>query len=121
MGYSTMLYSVDIGELKAAVGSADAGLLERVRAAMLQKEGGGQRVDPTKGPRVLVNCRSEIYLDGKLVTVEEFKQGLVDPARAGTNMYLYMAGAGEDEQAQIEGVPKQLDELSIHPEALLME
>lgn len=100
MGYSIMLYAVDIDELKGAVGSGDAELLERVRAAMLQREGGGPRVDPTKGPRVLVNSRSEIYLDGKPVTVDEFKQGLVDPARAGTNMYLYMAVAAEGEQAQ---------------------
>lgn len=43
MGYSTALYAVDIAELKAAVGSGDAGLLERVRAVVQQQEGREKR------------------------------------------------------------------------------
>jgi len=98
MGYSTSLYAVDVAELKAAVGSGDAGLLERVRAVVRQQEGREERVDPTKGPRALVTHRSEIYLDGKLVTPDEFKHALLDPKWAGTMLYHYQADPpdGED-------------------------
>lgn len=89
MGYSTMLYAVDIGELKSACGSKDTALLERARSAMQQRDGGGKRADPTKGPRVRVTWRSEIHLNGKLVTPDDFKQALLNPDWAGTNMYLF--------------------------------
>jgi hypothetical protein len=89
MGYSTMLYAVDVGELKSAFGSNDTALLERVRSAVQQREVGGKRVDPTKGPRVRVTWKSEIYLNGKLETPDEFKQALLNPNWEGTNMYLF--------------------------------
>lgn len=88
MGYSTHLYSVDIDSLKAAVGSKDDGLLDRVRAA----EGGvpGERpVDPTKGPRVRLTWRSEIVVDGVLRTLDEFKQMLLRPDWKGMNLYVH--------------------------------
>jgi len=89
MGYSTMLYAVDIGELKSAFGSKDQTLLARVRAAVQEREGGGTCVDPTKGPRLRVSWKSEIYFNGKLVTKEEFKEQLLSPEWAGTNLYTY--------------------------------
>jgi hypothetical protein len=48
MGYSTMLYAVNIGELKAAFGSKNAALLERVREVASRKDGTASRVDPTR-------------------------------------------------------------------------
>lgn len=97
MGYSTHLYSVDIGELIAAVDSKDDGLLERVRAA----EGGspGERpVDPTRGPRVRLTWRSEIEVDGTLKTLDEFKQMLPLPDWKGMNLYVYQEDAPRGEQ-----------------------
>jgi hypothetical protein len=46
MGYSTTLYAVDIGELRAAFGSKDAGLLERIREAIRQRDGDTPPVEP---------------------------------------------------------------------------
>ena len=89
MGYSTMLYAVDIDKLKSAFGSKDQALLARVRAVVQEREGGDTRVDPTKGPRVRVTWKSEIYFNGKLVTREEFKENLLSPEWAGTNLYWY--------------------------------
>ena len=97
MGYSTMLYAVDIGELKSAFGSKDTALLERVRSAMAGRD---ERVDPTKGPRVRVTAKSEIYFNGKLVTPEEFQAALIDPAWAGTNLYLYQEGVHGGQQRE---------------------
>jgi hypothetical protein len=88
-GYSTHLYAIDIDELKAAVGSKDDALLERVREAVRQRSGVERPVDPTKGPRVRVTAQSEIYLNGRLLTPDEFKEELLNPEWAGTNMYLY--------------------------------
>jgi hypothetical protein len=90
MGYSTMLYAVDIGELKAAFGSKDAALLERVREVASRKEGAVSRVDPTKGPRIRVDWKSEIFLNGKLVTQDEFKHAMLNPEWEGTYIYSYM-------------------------------
>jgi hypothetical protein len=89
MGYSTMLYAVDIGELRSAFGSKDQALLARVRAVAQERAGGDTRVDPTKGPRVRVTWKSEIYFNGKLVTQEEFKENLLSPEWAGTNLSWY--------------------------------
>ena len=99
MGYSTQLYSVDIGELTAAVGSKDEGLLEWVRA----EEGGtpGERpVDPTRGPRVRLTWRSEIEVDGTLKTLDEFKQMLLLPEWKGMNLYVYHEDAPRGEELQ---------------------
>ena len=52
MSYSTMLYAVDIGELKSACGSKNQSLLASVRKVLQDSEGGNTPVDPTKGPRV---------------------------------------------------------------------
>lgn len=100
MGYSTMLYAVDIGELKSACGSKDTALLERVRSVVHERDGGGKRVDPTKGPRVRVTGKSEIYLNGKLVTPDEFKHALLSPEWAGTYMYLYQQGPPRGQQRE---------------------
>ena len=89
MGYSTMLYAVDIGALKAACGSKDQALLSRVRAAIQEGQGADKAVDPTKGPRVKITWTSEIYFNGQLVTVDEFKENLFRPEWAGMNLNLY--------------------------------
>lgn len=86
MSYSTMLYAVDIGALKSAFGSKDQELLARVRAAIQDGQGTDKPVDPTKGPRVKVTWKSEIYFNGKLVTRDEFKENLFSQEWAG--MYL---------------------------------
>jgi|GEM_PF-4232452 len=100
MGYSTMLYAVDIGELKAAFGSKDAALLERVREAASRKEG-ASRVDPTKGPRIRVDWKSDIFLNGRLVTHDEFKHALLNPEWEGTYMYSYLdSGPPRGQQKQ---------------------
>lgn len=90
MGYSTMLHAVDIGELQSAFGSNDAVLLERVRSAMQERAGGGKRVDPTKGPRLRVTWKSEIFLNGKQVTKDELKEALLNPEWKGTYLYTYI-------------------------------
>lgn len=51
MGYSTTLYGVNLDALKAAVGSNDAGLLERLRSAGTVNGDQAAEVDPTRGPR----------------------------------------------------------------------
>lgn len=89
MGYSTMLYAVDIGALKSAFGSKDQALLARVREAVLEGQAGDQQ-DPTKGPRVHVNWKSEIYFNGRLVSRDEFKENLLSPEWAGTWLFAYL-------------------------------
>src|SRR5262245_35653028 len=89
MGYSTMLYAVDIGALKSAFGSKDQALLARVRAAIQEGQATDKPVDSTKGPRVKVTSKSEIYFDGKLVTLDEFKKNLFRPEWAGMYLNIY--------------------------------
>lgn len=89
MGYSTMLYAVDIGALKSAVGSKDEDLVERVRETARQREGREQPVDPTKGPRVRVAWDSQLFLYGKPVTPDELKEALLSPEWKGTNLYWF--------------------------------
>ncbi len=89
MSYSTMLYAVDIGELKSAFGSKDQALLARVRKILQEDAGGETPVDPTKGPRVKVTWNSEMYFNGKQVTKEEFVENLRQPEWAGTMLHLY--------------------------------
>lgn len=91
MGYSTTLYAVDIGELKAAFGSRDAALLERVREAV-SKWDGTPHVDPTKGPRVECNWKSELFLNGRQMGIDEFKEAMADLKWKGTNIYSYVSG-----------------------------
>lgn len=86
MGYSTTLYAVDLEKLRAAVGSNDADLAERVRAVGRDPAAG---VDPTQGPRIKVTQDSQIILNGKPVTLDEMKAGVRDPRWAGTNLYWY--------------------------------
>src|SRR5262245_16507275 len=88
MGYSTYLYAVDIGGLREAFGSNDQALLSRVLAAVHDSEGGTPRVDPTRGPRVLVTWKSEIFFNGQQLTRDEFQKSLLSPEWAGTNLYL---------------------------------
>jgi hypothetical protein len=89
MSYSTMLYAVDLGELQSAFGSKDSALLERVLAAMQQREGNVKPVDPTTGPRIHVTWNSEIYLNGKAVTPDELRHSMRNPDWEGTIVYLY--------------------------------
>ncbi len=89
MGYSTMLYAVDIGELKSAFGSNDAALLERVRAVMQERRGGQRPVDPAKGAKVRLTWNSEIYLNGQKVTADELKEALLNPEWKGTHLHMY--------------------------------
>lgn len=87
MGYSTSLYAVDIPALTAAVGSKDAALLDRVRAALAP--GDGVRVDPTKGPRVKVGWDGEIEFNGARVAAADLRGRLREPAWAGTWVYVF--------------------------------
>ncbi len=96
MGYSTTLYAVDISELKAAFGSKEAALLARVRAA----GEGAPRVDPTKGPRIRVNWKSEITLNGQPVTPDEFRHALLDAKWKGTFLYTCQDGPPRGEKRQ---------------------
>ncbi len=86
MGYSTTLYSVDIGELRAAFGSKDAALLERVREVLRNRDVAKPQVDP---PRIFCDAKSDLFLDGKAVTPEELKAALSDPKWNGTGIMLY--------------------------------
>ena len=100
MGYSTHLYSVDIGELKVAFGSKDASLLERVREVVRRRDGGQPRVDPTKGPRVFCNHKSELFLNGEPVPIDQFKQAMLDPKWHGTFVYTYWGGPPRGQQRE---------------------
>ncbi len=100
MSYSTMLYAVNIGELKSAFGSKDHALLARVRTAVQERQGGGTRVDPTKGPRMRVTWKSEIYFNGKFVTKEQFKEQLLSPEWAGTNLYTFYENPPPGQKAE---------------------
>lgn len=82
MGYSTTIYAVDLDVLRSAIGSQDMDLVERLR-----KLESGKPVDPTKGPRVKLALNSDIFLNGKLVTWEEFKVAIIDPKWSGTDLY----------------------------------
>lgn len=88
MGYSTYLYAVDIGGLREAFGSNDLALLARAMAIVHEGQGDTPRVDPTKGPRVLLTWKSEIFFNGQQVTRDEFLKCLLSPEWAGTNLYL---------------------------------
>ena len=67
MGYSTSIYAVDLDKLKAAVGSGDARLLKRLLPR--GKAGRGKRAGEVI--RILVNKKSEIYLNGRRVSFDE--------------------------------------------------
>jgi len=84
VGYSTVVYAVDLGVLRSAIGSQDMDLVERLRNLECDDP-----VDPTKGPRVKVAANSDIFLNGRLVTWEEFKVAIVDPKWSGMNLYLF--------------------------------
>lgn len=84
MGYSTTLYAVDLEALRSAAGSNDQGLIQRALAA-----GGSLETDPTQGPRVKVTRDSSIFLNGQLVTLDEFRAALRDPRWKDTNLYWY--------------------------------
>lgn len=85
MGYATTLYAVDLGGLGAAVGSNDAGLIERARAG----DASPGAVDPTKGPRVKLARDSQIFLNGRPVAWEELREIIRDPCWAGMFVYWY--------------------------------
>jgi hypothetical protein len=96
MGYSTTLYSVDLASIQAAVGSNDAALIERALAT-----DGPPEVDPTQGPRIKVTRDSRIFLNGRLVTLDEMRAAFQDPRWADTNVYWH------HERGQKEGVYKE--------------
>lgn len=81
MGYSTKLYAVDLAALTHAMGSNDSNLLRRIQAA--------KEPAPPKNPRVLITLDSEIILNGKLVTPDEFKTEICKPKWAGTILAWY--------------------------------
>jgi hypothetical protein len=87
MGYSTTLYAVDLDRLRAAVGSSDATLVERARAAA--RGSGPTEVDPTQGPRIKVTRNSQIILNGRPMTLDELRPALRDPRWDGTNVLFY--------------------------------
>jgi hypothetical protein len=78
MGYSTMIYAVDLDQLSAAVGSADAKLIRRLVPG---------RRKPVKNPRVYVNSGSNIFLNGQFVTFDELCAELSRPKWKGTTLY----------------------------------
>lgn len=90
MGYSTMMYAVNIGKLKSAFGSRDQDLLALAQAVIHDGTGGAKPVDPTKGPRVRVTWKSEIYFNGKLVSRDEFEKALLTAEWAGMYLYTYL-------------------------------
>lgn len=86
MGYATTIYAVDLASLRAAVGSKDADLLERVSAAAQDPAAG---VDPTQGPRIKVTRDSQVSLNGRSMTPDEMRSAIRDPRWGGTNLYWY--------------------------------
>lgn len=84
MGYATTLYAVDLEKLQAAIGSRDAGLIERALAT-----GGPAEIDPTQGPRIKVTRDSQIVLNGRPVSVEELRADLQEARWSGRNVYWY--------------------------------
>jgi hypothetical protein len=78
MGYSTMIYAVDLDQLRAAVGSADAKLIRQLLPA---------RRKPLKNPRVYVNGGSNIFLNGQFVTFDELCSELSRPKWRRTTLY----------------------------------
>lgn len=85
MGYATMLYAVDLDKLKVAVGSSDARLIRR----LLPKS--TARQNPNDLPRVLVNRKGEIFLNRRLVTLNELVRELRQRKWKGTPLYYCFA------------------------------
>jgi hypothetical protein len=78
MGYSTSIYGVDLDQLRAAIGSEDAKLIQRLLPA---------RRKPLKNPRVYVNSGSNIFLNGQFVTLAELCAEISRPKWKGTTLY----------------------------------
>lgn len=88
MGYSATLYAVDLATLRAAVGSADPALFERVWADW-SRELAGRPPDPSAGPRVRVTLDGSLVLNGRPVTLGELSAALREPRWRGTNLFLF--------------------------------
>jgi hypothetical protein len=74
MSYTTTLYAVDLDRLRAAIGSKDNVLLDRVKRELLDDESD----DRIRGKliRVEVDETGTVYLDGKEVEIEQVKQAV---------------------------------------------
>jgi hypothetical protein len=88
MGYSTTLYAVDLGALRAAVGGNDAALFARTWAAW-QAHLGGLPPDPAAGPRVKILLDGGLELNGRRATLAELGATLKESRWKGTNLYLF--------------------------------
>lgn len=88
MGYSTVFYAVDLDAVRAAVGSNDAALADRVWRAW-EADLGGRPPDPAAGPRVKIMLDGGLELNGTRVTLAELSVALKEPRWKGTDLYLY--------------------------------
>jgi hypothetical protein len=95
MGYSTKLYAVDLQQLQSAVGSQDRTWIERVESFEKAEGVAEAEVDPTKGPRVKVAKNSDIFLNGRLISWEDFQVAIVRPEWKGSNLYAYQERADD--------------------------
>jgi hypothetical protein len=86
MGYSTTLYAVDLDILKSAVGSGDARLIRRLLPAGKAK---GSKKGKKAVLRVLLNNRSEIYLNREPVSFDELIAELSRSKWKGGYLYFY--------------------------------
>jgi hypothetical protein len=82
MGYSTMIYAMDLDRLQSAVGSGDAKLIQRLSPT---------RRKVPKNPRVYVNSGSNIFLNGQFMTVDELCAELSRPKWRKTILYYHEA------------------------------
>lgn len=89
MGYSTHLYAVDVSELKLLCNKQAPDVSSVVLEASAVREHRERPVDCRKGPKVFVNHKSEISVNGTPVSIETFKTLIVEPRWRGTMLYIH--------------------------------
>ena len=86
MGYSTMIYAVDLGKLKTAVGSRDTRLVKRLLPGGKKKKKRGMR-DTREGPWVYLKSNGEILVNGQIVPYKKVITELRQRKWKGKNLY----------------------------------
>jgi|SRR5262245_35673107 len=113
MGYSTVLYAVDLAELASSVGSGNERLIRRLLPAGKAK-GGHKRNKVIL--RVLLNNKSEVFLNGERVSFEELMAELTRPKWKDSLLHFYetdgrRAGRWKEESsfvcAMLNGLPTE--------------
>lgn len=87
MGYATTMYAIDLGKLRAAVGSKDSRLSQRIRRTQKLED---DWKSLAAGPRLMVNKNSDLILNRRQVSLEELRRELKRRCK-GAFLYVYSA------------------------------